>query len=328
MNQIPSAGLYLSIEERKTLMQKEDWKSIIAIFINYSIIIFCLWIVYVYPNPLIVILSLIVLGGQQLGVSILMHDSSHHSLFKSKKVNDWVGNWLGAHPVFNNMLQYRPYHQVHHLHAGTDEDPDLMLTRGYPTDRKSMYRKFFRDFTGQTGIRAYIALFAMHLGYIRYTQSGDIERVDQADRIPFKRKCKNMAGPIMCNLIIFSLISFFLHPAMYLFWVLGLLTTFQVSVRVRSIAEHSIIEDKLDPNKNTRTTYANWIERLLFAPYHVNYHLEHHMLMTVPFYNLPKMHSLIKKRGFYNEGTLANNYWEILKLAGSSQERNLAKSKV
>jgi len=328
MSQIPNAAPYLSLEERRMLMEKQDWKSSVTILLNCLIIgaIFCL--VYYWTNVLTIIVALILLGGQQLGCSILMHDASHYSLFKSKRINDFVGTWLGGYLVLNSMYDYRSYHHEHHMHVGTHDDPDLMLTRGYPTNKKSMRRKFFRDLSGQTGIKAYIALFAMHLGYIRYTQSGDIVKVNREDRIGIQQQIKNIAGPLLANFILFLLLAIFLSPWLYVLWAVGLLTTFQFSVRVRSIAEHSVIDSgsELDPNRNTRTTYANWFERMLFAPYHVNYHLEHHMLMTVPFYNLPKMHQLIKERGFYDKGVLAHNYWEILQLAGSSQERNMNKA--
>ncbi|MBK6274243.1 MAG: fatty acid desaturase [Saprospirales bacterium] len=59
-----------------------------------------------------------------------------------------------------------------------------------------------------------------------------------------------------------------------------------------------------DPYKNTRTTYANFIEQILFAPLHVNYHLEHHFLQNMPSYNSPKLHELLKERGFYKFGLL------------------------
>jgi fatty acid desaturase len=328
MNQIPNATPYLSIEDRKMLMRKQDWKSYLTIFMNLCITASIFLMVFYWPNMLTILLGLLLLGGQQLGYSVLMHDGSHFSLFKSKKINDFVSNWLGAYLIFNNVHEYRNYHKEHHLHAGTHEDPDLMLTRGYPTNKKSMYRKFFRDFSGQTGFKSYIALFAMHLGFIRYTQSGNIVKIKPENRIGLSQQLKNIVGPLLANLILFLLLTVILHPLLYLLWIVALLTTFQVSVRVRSIAEHSILEDVSDPNKNTRTTYANWIERLLFAPYHVNYHLEHHMLMTVPFYNLPKMHAILKERGYYKNGILADNYWEVLKLAGSSLERNMAKVKV
>ncbi len=48
--------------------------------------------------------------------------------------------------------------------------------------------------------------------------------------------------------------------------------------------------DNDDPLRNTRTTYANPLMRLLVAPYWVNYHLEHHLFMFVPCWRLPQAH--------------------------------------
>ncbi|MEL6538673.1 MAG: fatty acid desaturase, partial [Bacteroidota bacterium] len=81
----------------------------------------------------------------------------------------------------------------------------------------------------------------------------------------------------------------------------------------RSIAEHSVVQDREDPYLNTRTTQANFLERLLFAPYYVNYHAEHHMLMAVPPYRLAKMHQILKERGYYEKGVLASGYREVLR---------------
>jgi fatty acid desaturase len=103
--------------------------------------------------------------------------------------------------------------------------------------------------------------------------------------------------------------------AVYLLWIGANLTTFNFSLRIRSIAEHSVVEDTHDPYKNTRTTYANFLERILFAPLHVNYHLEHHFLQNMPSYNSPEMHKLLVARGFYEHGLLKHGYWEILKMA-------------
>jgi len=51
-----------------------------------------------------------------------------------------------------------------------------------------------------------------------------------------------------------------------------------------------MVPDPLDPLRNTRTDAARWWERLLVAPNRVNFHLEHHLLMTVPHHNLPRLH--------------------------------------
>ena len=119
----------------------------------------------------------------------------------------------------------------------------------------------------------------------------------------------------MCIRDRFTILYLLASPWLYLLWVVAYLTTFQFVLRIRSMAEHSVMEDPRDPYKNTRTTYANFVERLLFAPYHVNFHVEHHVLMGVPSYNLPKMHKILKEKGYYEKGVLEKNYWNVVKLA-------------
>ena len=76
-----------------------------------------------------------------------------------------------------------------------------------------------------------------------------------------------------------------------------------------------MVASTLDPHANTRTTYANMLERLLVAPHFVNYHVEHHMMMTVPPYNLPKMHDILLSKGFFEKGLLENGYLSLIKKA-------------
>ena len=107
------------------------------------------------------------------------------------------------------------------------------------------------------------------------------------------------------------------HPASYLLWVVAWLTTYRLVTRIRSIAEHSVVPDQLDPLRNTRTTRARWWERFLLAPNLVNYHYEHHLMMTVPHHNLPELHRILVARGAIPEGCLASGYREVLRLATS-----------
>jgi fatty acid desaturase len=84
---------------------------------------------------------------------------------------------------------------------------------------------------------------------------------------------------------------------LYLLWAGAWLTTNTLVTRIRAIAEHALTPDADDPLNNTRTTLARSWERLLIAPNRVNYHLEHHLLMTVPHYQLPRLHALLGERG-------------------------------
>jgi hypothetical protein len=46
-----------------------------------------------------------------------------------------------------------------------------------------------------------------------------------------------------------------------------LATWYQLISRIRNIAERAVVPDNDDPLRNTRTTQANPVERLLLAPY-------------------------------------------------------------
>ena len=313
-----SASPYLTREERKMLLQKNDWLAAFEIAVHWSWIIFAFALPYFWTNLLTILIALFILGGKQLACAILMHDTSHRAVFKSNQLNDFVGQWFGAFPIFQDMLKYRPYHQTHHFHNGLEEDPDLLLTRGYPTSRKSMFRKFFRDLSGQTGLKSFVGLIMMNLGYLKYNLGKNVTHISQKNRSWkdfFITFFKQLAKPISANLMLFFLLWSLASGWLYLLWVVAYFTTFQFSLRVRSMAEHSMVEDTTDPYLNTRTTYANFFEQLLFAPYHVNYHAEHHMLMGVPSYHLPKMHHLLKSKGFYKKAVLEKNYWRVIQLA-------------
>jgi fatty acid desaturase len=307
----------LSPDEVKAVMTKSDWKGALEILDTWGWIAFAFAIAGLFPNIFTIVIALFILGGKQLGCAIIMHDCSHDSVFTSRKANQIVGNWFGAYPIMHNLEQYRPYHREHHIYTGLDNDPDLSLTKGYPTTALSMFRKFLRDLSGATGIKAQIGVIAMHIGVIKYNLGGVIERIkekkDWSESI--SASAKNLAGPIASNLILFGLLWLVGAPWLYLLWIGALLTTYNFCLRVRSIAEHSVVHDRQNPQKNTRTTYANFIEKLLFAPHHVNYHAEHHLCMGAPPYNLPMMHKMLLQKGFYNDGVLAPNYWDNVKHA-------------
>ena len=62
---------------------------------------------------------------------------------------------------------------------------------------------------------------------------------------------------------------------------------------VYGLQQHAgLAEDVLDHRLNTRTVYLNLINRYLY--WNMGYHIEHHMFPMVPYYNLGKLHELMK----------------------------------
>jgi fatty acid desaturase len=88
-----------------------------------------------------------------------------------------------------------------------------------------------------------------------------------------------------------------------------------VITRIRNIAEHAVVPDSDDPLRNTRTTKAGFIERAFIAPYFVNYHLEHHLLMYVPCYNLPAVHAVLMRGPHAARMEVQCSYLGVLRMA-------------
>ncbi len=303
-------------EEVNQLMKKSDWLATWELIQTWLWISGSMALVHFLPNVITVLIALWIIGGKQLACAIILHDAGHYSLFTSKQMNIVFGNWLGAYPIFHNVDQYRPYHLEHHKMTGTDDDPDVFLTRGYPTSKKSMVRKFARDLFGITGIKATIGLLVMHLGFIEYNLGNKITRNKKLSFLKIiKNAWKNLSGPVLFQLVFIGILYLCGNPWLYLLWVGANIFTYPFCIRVRSMAEHSMTPDRNDPQVNSRTVKANFLEKILFAPLHVNYHVEHHLLMGVPSYRFPKMHKMLREKGFFEKALYAKGYAEIIRMA-------------
>jgi Na+-transporting NADH:ubiquinone oxidoreductase subunit F len=62
--------------------------------------------------------------------------------------------------------------------------------------------------------------------------------------------------------------------------------------RLRIQQHAGLAEDVLDHRLNTRTVYLNRISKYLY--WNMGYHIEHHMFPMVPYYNLDRLHALVK----------------------------------
>ena len=304
-------------EEFAELTRFEDWKSYRTLAFNWGVIFASFAMVAAWPNPLTIVLALLLIGARQLGLAVVMHEASHHSLLKDRKANDWVGNWLAAYPIWSDHEPYRPYHLAHHAHTGTPKDPDLGLALPWPTTRKSLARKFVRDLTGQTGWKQAKAVFKRDVGLgNRSTQRTKAAKAGQKPDVGWHK----LFPTFVTNLVLFGILLAFGHPELYLLWIVAWFTTYRLVMRIRAIAEHAMATDLTHPLKNTRTTLLPWWQKLLIGPNNVNYHLEHHLLMTVPAYNLPKLHAMLRDRGALEGALIAHGYGEVLRDACSKAE--------
>ena len=246
-------------------------------------------------------LALAILAGRQLALAILMHDASHHSLFKTKWLNTHLTDWLCARPIWNDVSKYRPYHLKHHAKTSQPDDPDLGLVKNFPITQSSLFRKFFRDLNGQSGLKFLAGRVLMDLELLEWSVSNDPKPIPHGDRSNLelaKNLLKNSSGMLISNAAIFSALWASGHPKMYLLWPLAYITPFPLFIRIRAMAEHAGLETSHSALSNTRTTRADWLARALVAPIHVNYHIEHHLMASVPHQKLAKMHQMLRERQY------------------------------
>jgi fatty acid desaturase len=303
---VPAWRQALSRDDIDALLEMRDWKSWRSIAVNWALVAASFVLVARWPNPITVLVAIFVIGARQLGFAVLMHEAAHRTLFRNRRLNDWAGNWLCAYPVWGDLYPYRPYHLQHHAKTWTADDPDLALANPFPITRASLRRKVWRDLSGKTGWKR-----------LRATLERDLGRSRGRVRRNFDAGLEALHGVAITNGVLLALLVAAGHPALYLLWIAAWLTSYSLVMRVRSIAEHAMIPDPESDVGNTRTTVARWWERLLIAPNYVNYHLEHHLLMTVPHYNLPRMHRLLRDRGVLGDACVTRGYPGVLALAAS-----------
>lgn len=311
---------HLSKEEIRDLLEPSDWRGWLSVATSWGMIVGSLALVAWIPAWWTVLVALIILGGRHLALAILMHEGAHKSLFKTAWMNDTMVQWLCAYPTWNDLVRYREHHLRHHMYTRTEKDPDAILSEPFPVSRASLTRKLLRDLFGVTGVKRVIGIVLMDAGFYTYTISGGAKKIDQAGRTKrdvVKTFVHNTRGFFITNAIFVLVLWSLGHVELYALWVLSYLTTFSLFMRIRSLAEHACTPDAKDPLNNTRTTLANPLARVTVAPHHVNFHLEHHLLMTVPHYHLRWLHALLQERGVLGRACVAPGYVAVLRQVGS-----------
>ena len=124
-------------------------------------------------NPAAWLLAIVFVGGRQLGLAILMHDAAHGALHPNRKINNFLGQWLTGAAVGSDLIAYRTYHLQHHKFTQQPEDPDLSLSKPFPTTRASLRRKMLRDLTGQTFFKQRMAQFGFAFAGLKAMLRGE-----------------------------------------------------------------------------------------------------------------------------------------------------------
>jgi len=292
----------LTPEERRCLTARSDFRAAAMVLATWLVILGLLGLAGFYPSWWTVVLVFLVLPGRQLSLAVLMHEAGHGTLFQHAGLNQWVGQWLCALPTFGDVESYARGHREHHKKAGSRDDPDLPNYAAYPVSISSFKRKILRDLTGQTGLKLLAGLFR---------GATDILGNDAG------RGRSVLPAQIAAQLVLAGVLWLMGIGWTYWLWLGTFLTTYMLVIRLRQVAEHAAVPNlyDLDPRLNTRTVDAPWWQRVLIAPSFVNFHMEHHLMASVPCYRLRAFRELLKQRGFLDNVPVFTSYVQVLRSA-------------
>ncbi|PPR62116.1 MAG: hypothetical protein CFH10_00927 [Alphaproteobacteria bacterium MarineAlpha4_Bin2] len=288
----------------KRLTRIDPVRALLGVFETIGLIVVSIVLALYWWTPWAIIPAMVVIAARQQACFVLAHDAAHYRLFRSRRLNDLVGRLLAA-PVGLSMHTYRVLHRLHHNHLYEDRDPDIPLVAGYPRGRKYLAKKLVSDLFGLNAWKTYFYFFGAPM------INDDAEAVNRPldDTSPELRRAarRDRWTVLAFHLVAPVCAGFFGYLLEYLLlWIIPMVTIQQPLLRYRAICEHGAVSDTASPLFASRTNFApRWLHWWMF-PHNVNYHIEHHLYPSIPFYNLPECHREMLSRGVLEGAEVRN----------------------
>jgi fatty acid desaturase len=288
----------------RELSALDPMRSTVAIAAEWTGIVLAVVLYQRFLHPIFLPFVVMWIGARQHALLILMHEGTHYLLFKNRRLNAVVSELLLAWPLFITTRTYRGGHFAHHRHVNTENDPDLMRKQSSASEW---------EFPKSWG--ALVALLAKDVFGLQTRQLFS-DFADMWDRKSTREEGVDsyVVARILYYAIVLSVVTYFqLWPMFLLLWVVPILTWLKMIMRIRSIAEHFAIE-KDHAYTQSRTTLPSLVERFFVAPRNINFHIEHHLYPSVPFFRLPQLHALLMKNALYQaKAHVTSTYWGVLR---------------
>lgn len=209
----------------------------------------------------------------------LQHECCHYTVFRTRWLNDVVGNICGFIIMLPNR-HFRYEHCDHHTYTQVDgDDPEMIPLPqslwGYLWYLSSIpYWK-----TKFTELGRHIA------GHLADEEKRFIPK-EEYSTIIWEARLMALAYLAILG---FCVATGWAAPLWY--WVLPVILGEPVMRFIR-MTEHVGKPTVADMKTNTRTNYVS--RPMQFLAWNMNYHAEHHYASSVPFHSLPKLHEKLK----------------------------------
>jgi fatty acid desaturase len=205
------------------------------------------------------------------GISLFTHEGVHGALSRSSGWNRALGA-ICAWPVLQNFSAYKVLHLQHHADLGGRKDPDHYINYT-PRPWLVFLMNWGRLLLGYP---AYITMIPI-LGWRQGTTS-DRRWIALEVVSVFALGALAIASPLPGEAL--------LHG-----WLIPMIII-NTLVNIRGMSQHTLLPEPDHPIRGSRTILTNPVTTFFMC--NENYHLEHHLFPRVPWYNLPRLHALLK----------------------------------
>lgn len=249
---------------------------------SYAPAVAALWLFSRERSVATFVLAFVVVSFRMNALFIVVHESWHFNLFRSRKANEWLGSTLASYPIVMPYFQDRNTHWNHHRFVGTLKDPDAWAW-DFPDDRRVFLREIGKVASG-----------ASYLERIWRVALGRPAPPPPADRPPrpmleggvAKKEIVRLAAVHAAILGIFAVtvgwvwyFPLWLAPGLSLFPAVGMLREF------------------LEHRRGALIVYrAGWTERFLLGCFNFHLHAYHHVHASAPWFTLPSMRERCERK--------------------------------
>jgi fatty acid desaturase len=228
------------------------------------------------------ILLVFFMGLRMNAFGVIVHEGSHGLLAKSRRLNDRICNCGVAFWTINSVEEYRPTHRLHHRYLGQERDPDRVFYL-VPYRRGALTSLILQDLFGVTAFR-------------RATSRIQGTSTESGAPASLLARPQLLVGKFITQVVVLG--QFILFQGVrrgvlfyVAFWLVPIVCMYPMILRLKTITEHFDpgLRDPKSVHWIARTSYAGWLENHLVGA-RMEYHFEHHVLPTIPYRGLKKLH--------------------------------------
>lgn len=279
----------------KELTKRNNWRGLIQC--GSFLLLYLLTLsggIYLFRQqlwiPLVIVCYVHSILVNFMGWGAAVHELSHGTVFKTKWLNE-LFLYLFSLLSWNNPEYFRVSHTNHHLYTLQKElDKEVIQI---PVKNKLNWRNLLQWFTFDFfQLKHFLSRAILHA-----MGNADADYFMWRPLLPPKDPRRKLIVRWARILILFHIIIVII-TILSRVWILLYFVTFSFFfasfyTKLCGALQHTGLQDNLlDWRLTTHTFEADAITRFLY--WNMNYHIEHHMYASVPFYNLPKLHKLVK----------------------------------